>query len=142
MASKKAKTEEKVVTTFREYLRCKTVHPEPVYDGAVKLLLSIGEEAGLECQSFKLKTGDPVVIMKWEGTDPSLKCLLLNSHMDVVPVYMEHWKWDPFGAEKSEEGNIYARGTQVDIAIYMSNKYWLIAQSYHGKRNSEIWVRF
>ncbi|XP_071817211.1 aminoacylase-1-like [Apostichopus japonicus] len=112
MASKKAKTEEKVVTTFREYLRCKTVHPEPVYDGAVKLLLSIGEEAGLECQSFKLKTGDPVLIMKWEGTDPSLKCLLLNSHMDVVPVYMEHWKWDPFGAEKSEEGNIYARGTQ------------------------------
>lgn len=112
MNAKKAKTEDAAVSKFREYLRCKTVQPTPEYDDAVRLLLDLGKEVGLQCQSIKLKTGDPMVLMKWEGKDPSLKSLLLNSHMDVVPVFMEYWNWDPFAADKSEDGNIYARGAQ------------------------------
>lgn len=112
MNAKKAKTEDAAVSKFREYLRCKTVQPTPEYDDAVRLLLDLGKEVGLQCQSIKLKTGDPMVLMKWEGKDLSLKSLLLNSHMDVVPVFMEYWNWDPFAADKSEDGNIYARGAQ------------------------------
>ena len=41
-----------------------------------------------------------------------LPTLLLNSHTDVVPVYPDQWKHDPFAAVKEENGDIYARGTQ------------------------------
>ncbi|KAM5293035.1 aminoacylase-1 isoform 2-T2 [Ctenodactylus gundi] len=46
------------------------------------------------------------------GTDTTLSSILLNSHMDVVPVFKEHWSHDPFEAFKDPEGYIYARGTQ------------------------------
>lgn len=54
----------------------------------------------------------PVVVITWEGTEPKLPSILLNSHMDVVPVFPEKWTHDPFGAEKDANGNIYARGAQ------------------------------
>ncbi|XP_008336474.1 aminoacylase-1-like, partial [Cynoglossus semilaevis] len=50
--------------------------------------------------------------MTWEGSNPSLKSVLLNSHTDVVPVFQEHWKYDAFSAFRDAEGNIYARGSQ------------------------------
>ncbi|XP_015775121.1 PREDICTED: aminoacylase-1-like, partial [Acropora digitifera] len=53
-----------------------------------------------------------VVILSWEGSDPSLPSIMLNSHMDVVPVFPEHWTYEPFSAHKTENGNIYARGSQ------------------------------
>ncbi|XP_055958166.1 aminoacylase-1 isoform X3 [Patella vulgata] len=49
--------------------------------------------------------------MTWEGLEPSLPSILLSSHIDVVPVFSEHWRVDPFSAEKID-GNIYARGSQ------------------------------
>ncbi|KAG7244431.1 hypothetical protein INR49_030637 [Caranx melampygus] len=53
------------VSLFRDYLRLKTVHPEPDY----------------------VCPGRVVSIMTWEGTNPRLKSILLNSHTDVVPVF-------------------------------------------------------
>ena len=52
------------------------------------------------------------MIMTWEGEDPSLTSVILNSHTDVVPVFPEHWIHPPFSAHKDEKGNIYGRGTQ------------------------------
>lgn len=54
----------------------------------------------------------PVAIITWLGTDISLPSILLNSHMDVVPVFEQHWTHPPFEAEIDENGNIYGRGTQ------------------------------
>lgn len=53
----------------------------------------------------------PVVILTWIGKEPELSSILLNSHMDVVPVYEQYWTHSPFGAE-IDNGRIYARGTQ------------------------------
>lgn len=53
----------------------------------------------------------PVVVLSWIGKNPQLPSILLNSHMDVVPVYEEYWTHSPFGADISD-GRIYARGTQ------------------------------
>lgn len=53
-----------------------------------------------------------VVILTWEGSDKSLPSILLNSHIDVVPVEESKWNTDPFAAHKDEKGNIYARGAQ------------------------------
>uniref|UniRef100_A0A8C7X1V9 Aminoacylase 1 n=1 Tax=Oryzias sinensis TaxID=183150 RepID=A0A8C7X1V9_9TELE len=64
------------------------------------------------CVSLKVCPGRVVSIMTWEGTEPQLKSVLLNSHTDVVPVYQEHWKYDAFKAFKDAKGDIYARGSQ------------------------------
>lgn len=54
----------------------------------------------------------PIAIITWLGTDPSLSSIILNSHMDVVPVYEELWTHPPFGADMDENGRIFARGSQ------------------------------
>uniref|UniRef100_V9KNP8 N-acyl-aliphatic-L-amino acid amidohydrolase n=1 Tax=Callorhinchus milii TaxID=7868 RepID=V9KNP8_CALMI len=104
--------EHSAVKLFREYLRLRTVHPQPDYDGAVAFLEKLGAELGLPCKKVEVYPGRVITILTWEGTDPHLRSLLLNSHTDVVPVYEEHWKHDPFAAVKDELGNIYGRGTQ------------------------------
>lgn len=46
------------------------------------------------------------------GTQPDLKSIILNSHMDVVPVFEEYWTHRPFEADMDAEGRIFARGSQ------------------------------
>lgn len=55
---------------------------------------------------------NPVLLMTWEGSQPELPSILLNSHIDVVPVAEEYWNYSPFAAQIAENGDIYARGTQ------------------------------
>ncbi|OWF35113.1 aminoacylase-1-like [Mizuhopecten yessoensis] len=109
---KKQKCEDLAVTKFREYIRIRSVHPDPDYDGAISFLRNYAEEIGLPFQTVEVHPGRLVAIMTWEGLDPSLPSIMLNSHTDVVPVFTEHWKVDPFAAEKMENGDIYGRGTQ------------------------------
>lgn len=55
---------------------------------------------------------NPIVILTWKGSQPDLPSIVLNSHMDVVPVFPEYWKHKPFGAEMDKDGKIFARGSQ------------------------------
>ncbi|XP_074645722.1 aminoacylase-1-like isoform X1 [Tubulanus polymorphus] len=110
--SKKHKAEDQAVTNFREYLRCKTVHPNPDYESAVIFLQKMARELDLPCSIIYVTGKEPVVIITWEGEDPSLPSIMLNSHIDVVPVFPEHWACDPFEAKKTENGDIIARGSQ------------------------------
>ncbi|XP_071960681.1 aminoacylase-1-like [Antedon mediterranea] len=112
VVTKKVKTEEASVTNFREVLRLKTVQPEPDYDGAVKFLQRMAGELQLPCKVIEVHPGREVVVITWEGTDPSLKSVVLNSHTDVVPVYPESWMCDAFEGKKMDNGDIYGRGTQ------------------------------
>lgn len=50
--------------------------------------------------------------MTWKGTEPSLPSIVLNSHMDVVPVFEDKWTHPPFSADIDSEGRIFARGSQ------------------------------
>ena len=104
--------EDAAVSNFREYLRVKTVHPTPDYAGAVVFLRRMAQEINLPCRVHECAAGKPIVVMTWEGKDPALPSVLLNSHTDVVPVFPEHWRCDPFEAYKDEDGNVYGRGTQ------------------------------
>ncbi|XP_008103309.1 aminoacylase-1 [Anolis carolinensis] len=104
--------EDPSVTLFREYLRIKTVQPEPDYDTAVKFLERIASELDLPCQKVEVCPGRVITILTWKGTKPQLRSILLNSHTDVVPVFEEFWHHDPFAAFKDSEGNIFARGAQ------------------------------
>ncbi|XP_014294162.1 aminoacylase-1 [Halyomorpha halys] len=100
------------VETFREYLKIRSVHPEPDYDGCVNFVKKKACEYGFKTQIFNLDEKRPVLIVTVEGLEPTLPSILLNSHTDVVPVFEDQWNYDPFGAEMDQEGNIYARGSQ------------------------------
>uniref|UniRef100_A0A8V5GB93 N-acyl-aliphatic-L-amino acid amidohydrolase n=1 Tax=Melopsittacus undulatus TaxID=13146 RepID=A0A8V5GB93_MELUD len=105
-------SEDPSVTLFREYLRINTVHPKPDYDAAIQFLEHIGTDLGLTCQKVEVCQGRVVLVLTWQGTNPNLRSILLNSHTDVVPVFEEHWTYPPFEAVKDSQGNIYARGAQ------------------------------
>jgi aminoacylase len=86
-------TEDEIaIEKFREYLRIKTVQPNPDYAASTEFLRNYGLELGLEysChevfQSEKCVPGKPIVILTLRGTMPELPSILLNSHTDVVPV--------------------------------------------------------
>ncbi|KAI7819357.1 hypothetical protein BC939DRAFT_460510 [Gamsiella multidivaricata] len=111
MASNDTTNEHPAVTRFREYLRIKTVQPNPDYVGSTAFLIREAEEIGIPYKVVECVKGKPTVIMTVEGTDPSLPSLLLNSHTDVVPVFPEMWTQDAFAANKVD-GFIYARGAQ------------------------------
>ena len=70
------------------------------------------EDIGLEYKVLRTDVKRPILLATWKGSDPELPSILLNSHTDVVPVYQDQWKHDPFGAFKDEQGRIYGRGTQ------------------------------
>lgn len=108
----KTELDELAVENFRTYLRFPTVHPNPDYSAAVNWLRDQGTKIGLECFLTEIFPKNPILVMKWQGSDPTLRSIMLNSHMDVVPVEREKWNHDPFGAEMTPDGNIYARGTQ------------------------------
>ncbi|XP_038626560.1 aminoacylase-1 [Tachyglossus aculeatus] len=100
------------VTLFRQYLRIRTVQPDPDYDAAIQFLEKMAGELELEFQKVEVAPGHVVTILTWPGTNPKLRSIVLNSHTDVVPVFEEHWNHNPFEAFKDAQGNIYARGTQ------------------------------
>lgn len=100
------------IINFRNYLKIRSVHPEPDYDGCVNFLKKIAEEYGFQTTVFNLDDKRPVLIITIEGLQPRLPSILLNSHMDVVPVFEEKWIHDPFAAVMDSNGDIYARGAQ------------------------------
>lgn len=55
---------------------------------------------------------NPTVVLTWIGSQPNLPSIVLNSHMDVVPVFEEHWSHPPFAADIDADGKIFARGSQ------------------------------
>jgi len=106
--------EDIAVTNFREYLRIKTVPPEHEYEIAIEWLRKQATDLGLEFKVVRFPPpGEFAVYLTWRGSQgKALKSILLNSHIDVVPVEPSKWNYDPFGAEKTANGNIYARGSQ------------------------------
>ncbi|XP_013137376.1 PREDICTED: aminoacylase-1-like [Papilio polytes] len=103
---------DEVIQRFREYLRIPTVHPNVDYNDCVNFLKRQADLLNLPYEVHELLEKKPVVLITWQGTQPELPSILLNSHMDVVPVYEEHWKYPPFEAHITADGWIYARGAQ------------------------------
>ncbi|KAH8267271.1 hypothetical protein KR018_000669 [Drosophila ironensis] len=116
MSSNKSSTQwdtNEEIQFFREYLRIPSVHPNPDYKPCLEFLKRQAEQLELPLKVFYPANQDnPVVVLTWEGLQPELPSILLNSHMDVVPVFPENWTHPPFGADVDDEGRIFARGTQ------------------------------
>jgi aminoacylase len=98
----------------------------------VEFLKQIADTLNLHTQIFYPVTkAKPVVIMTKLGSQPELKSIILNSHMDVVPVFEEYWTHKPFDAEMDEEGRIFARGAQDMKCVGMQ---YLGAMRYFNRR--------
>lgn len=128
------------VQLFREYLQIPSVHPNVDYSKNILKLKGIYIHLKLKiiyiefapfsapCIQFIQRQATllslptkivhpanpqkPVIILSWIGSRPELPSIVLNSHMDVVPVVEQFWTQPPFGAHIDELGRIYARGSQ------------------------------
>ncbi|KAF5283245.1 hypothetical protein FQR65_LT13987 [Abscondita terminalis] len=110
---KNASESEKIaVANFQRYLRIPTVHPDVDYLPCVNFLREQAEALGLVFNVHYYHEDVPVIVLTWQGSQPQLPSILLNSHMDVVAADERQWKFKPFAAEVDDEGNIHARGTQ------------------------------
>jgi acetylornithine deacetylase/succinyl-diaminopimelate desuccinylase-like protein len=56
-------------------------------DDCVAFLKKQAVSLGLPLKVYSVVSGKPIVVLTWEGSEPHLPSVLLNSHMDVVPVY-------------------------------------------------------
>lgn len=80
--------------------------------GCVAFLEKQAKSLDLPFKIYYVDPKKPIVVLTWIGIDPSIPTILLNSHMDVVPVFEDKWTYPPFDAHIDEKGNIYARGSQ------------------------------
>ncbi|KAJ2951230.1 hypothetical protein O0L34_g5628 [Tuta absoluta] len=99
------------VLNLQRYLRIRSVHPNINYDECLTYLRGQAQDLGLSVKEYEVVPKKPVLVMTWEGQEPALPSILLNSHMDVVPVFEKSWNHPPFDAV-IEDGMIFARGVQ------------------------------
>ncbi|KAL2642002.1 hypothetical protein R1flu_009589 [Riccia fluitans] len=101
------------IQRFRTYLRIPTVQPDVDYEEAVEFLLGQAKQIGLSTRRIEFVSKKPILLMTWKGSsEEKLQSVMLNSHMDVVPVEKDKWKYPPFEAHMDENGDIFARGSQ------------------------------
>lgn len=91
-----------------------TVYNVNIYFAApcVQFLQRQAQQLQLSFRVFYPVEKKPVVVLTWPGQDPDAPSIILNSHMDVVPVFAEHWTHPPFAADIDDNGRIIARGAQ------------------------------
>ncbi|XP_037045173.1 aminoacylase-1-like isoform X2 [Bradysia coprophila] len=101
------------IQIFREYLQIPSVHPDIDYTPCVEFLRRQAESLELPISVYyPADENNPVIVISWEGSQPELPSIMLNSHMDVVPVFEDRWTHAPFGAEIDNDGKIFGRGAQ------------------------------
>ncbi|XP_076631647.1 aminoacylase-1 [Colletes latitarsis] len=110
--SSQAQLDATAVENFRDYLRIPSVQPNINYDECVAFLQKQAKSLDFPIKIYHIDPKKPIVVLTWIGTEPSKPAILLNSHMDVVPVFEDKWTYPPFSAHMDEHGNIYARGSQ------------------------------
>ncbi len=117
--------DDQMITTLQGYIRINTGHPTPPYYHALDLLQKLAQKDGFKFQKIALPSGNPVGIISFVGSDPTLPALALNHHMDVVPASNPHeWKSDPFEA-KIVDGELIGRGVQDMKGIGMVHYFAL-----------------
>lgn len=102
------------IQIFREYLRIPSVQPDVDYEPCLEFLKKQASNLDLPYNVY-VPSGDPkkpIFVITWKGTEPTQPSIILNSHMDVVPVFEDKWTHPPFGADIDAEGRIFARGSQ------------------------------
>lgn len=97
------------VSLLQELIRSKPVNPPGNEERAAALLRPILDELGFEVEEYTEIEGRPNLVARLRGSGDG-PTLLMNAHLDVVPVRdPEKWPSDPFAAEIID-GKLYGRG--------------------------------
>ena len=86
----------------------------------------------VECENF-----DGSLLLKWKGTDPSLKPIMLMNHHDVVEASGE-WTHPAFSGEIAD-GKVWGRGTldtKGGLAMMLQAAEELIKEGFTPKRDT------
>jgi acetylornithine deacetylase/succinyl-diaminopimelate desuccinylase-like protein len=77
------------------------------------------------------------LVARFRGSDPTLKPLLISSHMDVVPAKREDWERDPFTAVV-EDGFLFGRGSndnKFGLVTSTVALFWLKQEGFRPRRD-------
>lgn len=107
-----AQAENEALELFQALIRIPTVNPPGNERPAAELVADSLRQAGLEPEMLEGAPNRTNVVTRLKG-DGSKQPLLLNAHLDVVPVEEAHWKHPPFAAE-IHDGYLWGRGA-VDM---------------------------
>lgn len=114
-----------MVDMLQAYIKIKTVGDDVLaYQEAISLFMQHANKDGLLYQKVMLDSGLPMLIVTVEGSDQSLKSLVLNHHMDVVSAENKGWDYHPFQAVVTDT-KLYGRGTQDMKGIGVCHYYIL-----------------
>ncbi|KAK4878745.1 hypothetical protein RN001_011251 [Aquatica leii] len=129
------------IENFRKYLRIPSVHPNVNYDDCVSFLRDYSKDLEISFNVYECQVKKPMVVLSWLGKEPNLPSVMLNSHMDVVPVIESNWVHKPFDADIDENGNVYARGAQDVKSLgiqYLEAIRRLKAEYYQPRRTVHV----
>lgn len=99
---------------FKDLLRIDTTNPPGNERPAADYIARILDREGIDYQILESEPGRASLVARLKGSG-ARGPLLLNGHLDVVPVDRDAWRHDPFGGVEAE-GCIWGRG-----AIDMKN---------------------
>ena len=97
---------------FKQLLRIDTTNPPGNERAAADYLGRVLDREGIPYRIVESEPTRASLVARLAGSGKNAP-LMLNGHLDVVPVEREHWRHDPFGAEE-HEGCIWGRGA-VDM---------------------------
>jgi acetylornithine deacetylase/succinyl-diaminopimelate desuccinylase-like protein len=101
------------VALLRDLLRIDTSNPPGDERGCADLVTERLRASGLRPQQLESAPGRVNVVARLRAERPSAAPLLLNAHLDVVPVEPERWTHPPFGGVV-DAGYVWGRGA-VDM---------------------------
>lgn len=118
---------QEMISFLQKYLTINTTQPSPDYKSVCAFFKAQAEHDNFLYQCIMLPSGNPVIIITYPGTEPTLPSLMLNHHMDVVPALNSHqWITPPFDGTITDN-LIVGRGVQdmkgVGVAHYFALKH-------------------
>jgi len=101
--------EKELVEFLRGLIAINTVNPPGNEEPAAQYVAAKMRQEGMDVEIMEVSPGRANVVA-WLGGRSNAPTLMLNGHLDTVPVgEKDRWQVDPFGAEV-KEGRIYGRG--------------------------------
>jgi acetylornithine deacetylase/succinyl-diaminopimelate desuccinylase-like protein len=119
---------------FKALLRIDTTNPPGNERPAAELLARLFEREGIEHTVVESEPTRASVVARLRGSGEAGP-LLLNGHLDVVPVDREHWSHEPFAAVEAD-GCVWGRG-----AIDMKNMVAMSAMTLVALKRSGARLR-
>lgn len=101
---------EAVVELTAQLVSIDTQNPPGFETAAISTCRAALEPFGAACEEFEVAAGRTSLLARVSGGRPGLPTLIVNGHLDVVPVDFSGWKHEPFRASV-EDGRVYGRGT-------------------------------